>query len=536
MMLGVNVQLGAVTMSDVNDLRRFTGGALVIVDWPEHVPGTLAVLDAAGVGVGCWRFVTDPRGWPGWPGDYLKRCPWAVFANEPDVEGWSGWYGSGVIKPWATVGGLLVEPAWSDEAKRPGNQGINYDAISAHVYPLGRGTANLAAVRARAGGRPVFVTEAGVEHDQPSILQRLAALGAGDLPTYLYSYRARDAMAMPGYDVAGVALLPAATPAQNPTQKRQDGSGDTKGLQVLQGIDVSSAQPNTGWQQVAQTHQFAFIKATEGAGYTNPLFAGDWTGAAAAGLVRGAYHFARPDINSATAEADYFLAAVGPLSPGDLLVLDYEVGYGDLSGWAQTWLERVAARVGFPPILYTYPSFVTDHGLDTIALAGYSLWYASYQADWPPVPSQWSGIAIWQHSDNAIVPGVVGIVDESYTTLTIDELRALGKPAPVPQPGETPMDALTYFQQLGVKVDPTHAIFTACLKPMWDFYEAHKDDVVDGVVIGDLIKPGALVYPEYGAIWGNGRPAAQVNLQNRKAGVYQDEQGSWNHPYQATLA
>ena len=119
MMLGVNVQLGAVTMSDVNDLRRFTGGALVIVDWPEHVPGTLAVLDAAGVGVGCWRFVTDPRGWPGWPGDYLKRCPWAVFANEPDIS-------AGDARPtwqfacqdaWIEAGGQVVEPAWSDETK-----------------------------------------------------------------------------------------------------------------------------------------------------------------------------------------------------------------------------------------------------------------------------------------------------------------------------------------------------------------------------------------------------------------------------------
>jgi hypothetical protein len=74
---------------------------------------------------------------------------------------------------------------------------------------------------------------------------------------------------------------------------------------------------------------------------------------------------------------------------------------------------------------------VTDHGLGTATLDAYPLWYASYQQQWPPVPPQWQEITAWQHSDNAIVPGVAGIVDESYTTLTINELKALGRPAPV---------------------------------------------------------------------------------------------------------
>jgi GH25 family lysozyme M1 (1,4-beta-N-acetylmuramidase) len=304
---------------------------------------------------------------------------------------------------------------------------------------------------------------------------------------------------------------------------------------MLVGIDVSSLQPNTDWQQVARTHQFAFIKATEGAGYVNPYFARDWVGAAAAGVIRGAYHFARPDVNSAAAEADYFLAAVGLLAPGDLLVLDLEVGSGDLSGWSQAWLERVAARVGFPPIIYTYPSFITEHGLGTAALAGYSLWYASYQQQWPPTPERWAGIAIWQHSDNAVVPGVAGIVDESYTTLTIGQLRAIGKPSPEVSGGPTVDDALAYYQQLGVKVAADHAVYTVALKPLYDYWLAHKDDVVDGVPVGDLIKPGALVYPEYGAIHGNGQQAACVKLSNRIVGAYLDTDGAWK-PYQAALA
>ncbi|MHB8409851.1 MAG: hypothetical protein ACYDHY_17490 [Acidiferrobacterales bacterium] len=207
---GINVQLQALTPADVPDLRRFTGGALVIADWPEHVPETLAVLEAAGVAVGMWRFTQDPRGWPGWPADYLKRCVWAVLANEPDIEGKApGWYND-AIEAWGYAGGKPVEPAWSDEDARY-NDGIHYAAVSAHVYPLGLGAANLAAVRARAAGRPVYVTEFGIAGQQQTCLQQMAALGITE-PTYLYSYRARDAQAQPQYDLAGVALMPVTTP------------------------------------------------------------------------------------------------------------------------------------------------------------------------------------------------------------------------------------------------------------------------------------------------------------------------------------
>src|SRR5215472_886920 len=66
------------------------------------------------------------------------------------------------------------------------------------------------------------------------------------------------------------------------------------------GPDVSSYQPNVDWSAVAASGcRFAFAKATEGVGYVNPYFAQDWTGIAAAGMVRGAYHFARPSQSGA---------------------------------------------------------------------------------------------------------------------------------------------------------------------------------------------------------------------------------------------
>lgn len=209
-MTGINVQLGTLRQSDIPDLRRFDS-CLLIVDWPEHLPDTLAVLDAAGVAVGLWRFTQDPRGWSGWPGEYVKRCDLALFANEPDVEGWPDWY-SRAVYAWYYAKGRTVSPAWSDESKRqqvPGpavTTGVE-SVLSAHVYPLGRGAANLAAVRAWANGGPVLVTEFGIAGQQATCLQKMAAMGVTE-PTYLYSYRARDAQAQPQYDLAGVELTP----------------------------------------------------------------------------------------------------------------------------------------------------------------------------------------------------------------------------------------------------------------------------------------------------------------------------------------
>lgn len=81
---------------------------------------------------------------------------------------------------------------------------------------------------------------------------------------------------------------------------------------TLSGIDVSGYQPSINWATVkANGVKFAFIKATEGTGYTNPSFSSQYTGATNNGIIRGGYHFARPDVSSGAAQASYFLAHGG---------------------------------------------------------------------------------------------------------------------------------------------------------------------------------------------------------------------------------
>ena len=105
------------------------------------------------------------------------------------------------------------------------------------------------------------------------------------------------------------------------------------------GIDVASYQCNVNWNTVAANGiSFAYIKATEGtsehngmvvvwsadiafiSGYKNPCFSAQYTGATNAGLIRGSYHFARPDISSGATQANYFASNGGGWS-GDGITL-----------------------------------------------------------------------------------------------------------------------------------------------------------------------------------------------------------------------
>jgi GH25 family lysozyme M1 (1,4-beta-N-acetylmuramidase) len=210
---------------------------------------------------------------------------------------------------------------------------------------------------------------------------------------------------------------------------------------IIKGVDVSSWQGAAiAWPTVKGAGaSFAFCKCSEGVGFKDLTFDVNWRGIQDAQLVRGAYHFARPDLSNAPiAEADWFLRCVGPLVPTDMLALDCEVDAYNLAGglatWALAWLQHVEQAVGFPPLFYTSVSMANAQFTDS-RLAHYPLWAAAYPPDpddlsaCPPRAGAWSSVAIWQHTDAAAYPGL-SPVDESVVARTLDGLRALGKPAP----------------------------------------------------------------------------------------------------------
>lgn len=224
---------------------------------------------------------------------------------------------------------------------------------------------------------------------------------------------------------------------------------------AIQGIDVSAWEKQPDWNRVAAAgYQFAFAKATEGLTVNDQSFPSNWSGIKAAGLVRGAYHFARPSNNTADAEADHFLAqlnAAGGLSTGDLVALDMEDtnANGSQHDWTLAWLQRVEGQIGFKPLFYSGTWYMNPHGLSGVDdLAQYALWFSLYNYQFnnvPAAPPNWTQILIHQYSDKGAVDGVQGNVDlNCFTGNTIDELAPYGCPAPATVPTST-----TYTVQAG---------------------------------------------------------------------------------------
>ena len=204
----------------------------------------------------------------------------------------------------------------------------------------------------------------------------------------------------------------------------------------VHGIDVSAYQGRINWPEVARNRvRFAFIKASEGATLRDPRFVRNWHEARAAGVLRGAYHYFLPN-RDGQLQADLFARTV-PLAPGDLPpVLDVEAAnFHDVAVLRREvarWLRLIEAHYGVRPILYSNHSFYQRH------LAGhfddYPLWLAHYEVERPTLPrSKW---IIWQHSDEAYVPGIRGVVDFNVFQGSFEALQALRVPAALaaPQP------------------------------------------------------------------------------------------------------
>jgi GH25 family lysozyme M1 (1,4-beta-N-acetylmuramidase) len=190
------------------------------------------------------------------------------------------------------------------------------------------------------------------------------------------------------------------------------------------GLDVSNWNGTVKWGKVASAgYRFAFGKATEGTSYTDKTYTTNRNGSEGAGLVFGAYHFAKPagrNMAAATAsairQANHFLAVAGP-QPGELPpVLDLEAT-GDLPKqrllvWTLAWLEQIDARTGVVPFLYTSPLFWKGRLGDSTAAAaaGTGLWIAHWTSKSRPlVPARnWNGAGwkFWQWSDCVSVPGI----------------------------------------------------------------------------------------------------------------------------------
>jgi lysozyme len=214
--------------------------------------------------------------------------------------------------------------------------------------------------------------------------------------------------------------------------------------QSVEGVDVFDGQGSVepiDWTALAAGGiGFAFIKATQGTYDTQATFARNWSGARAAGVRRGAYHFFDPT-EEGTAQAQRFLAVVGPLAAGDLPpMLDIECPDGDsdclgtgsagAAGAASAtdvarrmgdFLHTIEGATGTRPIVYTFASYFASNGVDPSGLEAYPLFLAQPSSGaCIAVPAPWASATFWQYSWSGTASGVVGPVDRD---------RFLGSPA-----------------------------------------------------------------------------------------------------------
>jgi GH25 family lysozyme M1 (1,4-beta-N-acetylmuramidase) len=194
---------------------------------------------------------------------------------------------------------------------------------------------------------------------------------------------------------------------------------------LTEGIDVSHWQGTIDWAKVrAAGKKFAFIKASEHTSFVDDKYQTNRTKAKAAGVLVGAYHFARPDLGTtdAYAEADHFIETADWVSGELRPVLDLEDTGGLSSSALQTWVkafvQRIYDRTGVRAIIYVSPSFwSTKMGNSTwFAQNGYDvLWIAHWTtASSPSVPAEnWGGKGwtFWQYTSDGSVPGISGRVD-----------------------------------------------------------------------------------------------------------------------------
>jgi GH25 family lysozyme M1 (1,4-beta-N-acetylmuramidase) len=206
------------------------------------------------------------------------------------------------------------------------------------------------------------------------------------------------------------------------------------------GIDVSDYQGDVNWSDVAAAGvQFVYIKATEGTYYENADFASQYNGSYDAKLIRGSYHFARPDTTTGATQADYFVAHGGGWSadnqtlPG---VLDIEYNpygaecYGqsasEMVAWVHSFANEYKAKTGRDIIIYTTADWWnTCTGSSTAFGSTNPLWVANYGVSEPALPAGWGVYTFWQYSSTATVSGVSGGCDVNHFNGTAARLLAL---------------------------------------------------------------------------------------------------------------
>jgi lysozyme len=209
---------------------------------------------------------------------------------------------------------------------------------------------------------------------------------------------------------------------------------DVRNYQVLEnhqgkaiGLDVSEFQGKIDWtlvETIEENHplEFVFIRATAGNDRVDGQFKENWLGAKSRKMIRGAYHYYRPNENSLE-QAQLFIKTVH-IHKGDLPpVLDIEKlpkgqSLDSLKIGLRRWLKAVEAHYKVKPIIYTGEKYYDDFLKEDFS--DYLFWIANYNFYRDKIGEDW---LFWQFTEKASVSGIKGNVDVNIYNGDVEQLR-----------------------------------------------------------------------------------------------------------------
>jgi uncharacterized protein with LGFP repeats len=225
------------------------------------------------------------------------------------------------------------------------------------------------------------------------------------------------------------------------------------------GLDVSHYQGTVDWNSVAANGaSFAYMKATEGTGYTDPQFATNYSGSVNAGLARGAYHFALPSDSSGAAQATFFLGHGGgwvadghtlppvldieynPYSTADWAGWCYNQTPAQITAWITDFTTTIHSRTNRWPVIYTTNGWWTHCTGAATGFGNDPLWIAPSNSDTPgspAIPASWSAYTFYQYATSGTFPG-----DQDYFNGTAAQVPAFAQ-------GDAPDEIQAHYTSLG---------------------------------------------------------------------------------------
>jgi GH25 family lysozyme M1 (1,4-beta-N-acetylmuramidase) len=206
------------------------------------------------------------------------------------------------------------------------------------------------------------------------------------------------------------------------------------------GIDVSAAG-TVNWTSVYNAGiRYANIKATEGTATRDPSFNTYYPAAYYAGVIRGAYHLAKPNLSTGAVQADFLASNGGAWSadgrtlPAALFLQPnpasggycYGLSTSSMVSWVNSFVNEYHARTGRWAVIHTTTSFWKLCTANNSTFAAHSpLSVEHWDTVAGTLPAGWPVYTFWQSTDCQPVTGVSGCPEGQVFNGALDRLVAL---------------------------------------------------------------------------------------------------------------